>query len=320
MIFRFAKICLLAVLPAVGGTQQPAGGDSVPPIPRPAYTPGNGPVVAIDEAHKNTHSYNNQQGMVRLLQRDGYRVRPFAQAISEASLEGVDVLVIADPGGWEGDASLGDAEVHALVTWVRQGGSLLLIIDHMPFPLHGASLTAALGITSWHNGFAMVETTDSLPAGRIIFQRPDQPREAGDDVVRIGPPGTPGFATYRGVDAVLRPHPISNGRAPDENVRAVMTFVGSAFQPPDGAQALLVLPKRSASLMPDSITADVRRGNPPRTPVGSWLQGAVVPLGKGRVALFGEVGLFSGQWPVHPAASENYKLILNVMHWLTHAL
>ncbi len=314
-------ILLIVVVSAVVRTQQPAREDSLPPVLHPAYQTGTGPVVAIDEAHKNTHSYNNQlQGLVRLLHRDGYRVRPFAQAISDTSLSRVDVLVIADPGGWEGDAPLNDSEVRALTTWVRQGGSLLLILDHMPFPLYAARLTTALGISNWHNGYAMVETSDSLPAGRIIFQRPDQPREAGDDVVRIGPPGTPGFATYRGADAVLVAHPISNGRASHEQVRAVMTFVGSAFQPPAGAQALLVMPKRSTSLMPEAISADVRRGNPPRFPVGNLVQGAVVPMGKGRVALFGEVGLFSGQWPVHAAASENYKLILNVMHWLTRAL
>jgi hypothetical protein len=77
------------------------------------------------------------------------------------------------------------------------------------------------------------------------------------------------------------------------------------------------MPRRAVSLMPPetpgarpAITAQTSRA-----PVGGWVQGAVLNLGKGRVALFAEAGLFSGG----PAA-DNRRFILNLMHWLTHLL
>jgi hypothetical protein len=53
-----------------------------------------------------------------------------------------------------------------------------------------------------------------------------------------------------------------------------------------------------------------------------------VKIGKGRVAVFGEAAMFSAQLggpnriPVgmnSPDADQNYRLLLNVMHWLTRA-
>lgn len=312
--------CLLFIplLAAAASAQQPPDIPAQPPIARPAYEQNAGPVIAIDEAHKNTHTYGQgSQGLVRLLQRDGYRVRPFVEAISRRSLEGIDVLVIAQPGMWDGpDASLNDAEVGALVEWVRAGGSLLLMLGHMPAPSSAAKLTAALGVRNWHDGYAMVQVSDSL-VGRIIFSQRQHVREGEPDVIRTGPAGTRGVPSYQGADAVLSKHPIVEGRGPDESVRRVMTFVGSSFQAPDGAEALLVMPQRATSVMPENPDSSAAWRRAPRVPVGGWVQGAVMPFRKGRVALFGETALFSGQWPVHPAASENYKLILNVMHWLT---
>jgi hypothetical protein len=52
-------------------------------------------------------------------------------------------------------------------------------------------------------------------------------------------------------------------------------------------------------------------GETPRTPVGGWLQGAVLTIEQGRVALFGETGLFSGG----PAA-DNRQFVLNLLRWL----
>lgn len=52
-------------------------------------------------------------------------------------------------------------------------------------------------------------------------------------------------------------------------------------------------------------------------------------FGQGRVAMFGEAGMFSAQFsgeekhPMgmnNPHAPDNYKLILNVMPWLTGIL
>ena len=277
---------------------------------------GKGPVVAIDEAHRNTHTFGSApfRGLVQLLQAAGYQVRPFTDTISGTSLASINVLLLSGPGGWLGpDKSLTDTEVAALIQWIKGGGALLLILDHMPAPRNAVTLTAALGVGSWHNGYAVVETPDSL-IGPIIFWREGfLPPEAP----AIGPTGPGGGRGYQGPDAVLAMHAITEGRTPEERVRRVATFQGSAFQLPPGAEALLTMPQRAVSLMPPETPGalPVITAQTPRAPVGGWVQGAVLNLGKGRVALFAETGLFSGG----PAA-DNRRFIHNLMHWLTRLL
>lgn len=282
---------------------------------RPAHEPGAGPVVAFDEAHKNTHTFGsrNFQGFVELLQREGYRPRALTLTITPRSLKDVDVLVVSGPGGWEGpEASLTAIELKALVEWVRSGRSLLLIVDHMPAPRNGATVAAALGVPEWHNGFAMVDVDGSLPVGNIIFWR-SKLFPAGES--SIGSTGPGGGTGYQGPDAVLADHVITEGRSSSERVRSVATFVGSAFKPPPRADVLLTMPRRAVSLVPKGTGRTDVRVDAQRTAVGEWVQGVVLPYGNGRVAIFGESGLFSGG----PAA-DNRQFILNVMHWLSRVL
>jgi hypothetical protein len=282
----------------------------------PTFAPGKGPIVAIDEAHRNTHTFGTAsfRGLVELLQGDGYRVQPLAQALTPSSLTGIDVLVICGPGGWlTPNESLNSAEVADLMQWIRNGGSVLLILDHMPAPKNAERLTAALGVSRWHDGYAVV-IQDSALLANIVFWRSDS-FPAGAPAV--GPTGPSGGRGYQGVDAVLAKHPITDGRTPAERVHRVATFGGSAFQPPSGAEAILTMPKDAVSMTPPPTPGSlpVFTASTPRTPVGGLLQGAVIKLGRGRVALFGEAGLFSGG----PAA-DNRTFVLNVMHWLTGLL
>jgi hypothetical protein len=301
------SISALALIVASANAQQIPGARPIDP----AFERGGiGPVIAIDQAHKNTER-SDFRGLEELLRNDGYRVRPVTEAMTAASLTGVDVLVIGNPGGWEGpNASLNDDEVLAVMRWVRTGGSLLLVLDHRPGPRNAARLTGALGVSTWHDGYAMVDMPDSPPVGNIIFWRSGSLSE-GEPAV--GPTGPAGGVGYQGVDAVLAEHPITEGDGSDEGVRRVATFGGSAFQPPPGAEALLTMPRRAVSLTPQETPGalPVFAADTPRTPVGGWLQGAVMRVGQGRVALFGEMGLFSGG----PAA-DNRLFVLNLLRWL----
>lgn len=306
------SVSVIAFVLAGGSSEQ-----ATTPASLPAFEPGKGPVVAIDEAHKNTHTAASPslRGLVELLRGDGYRVKPFAEAMTEDSLSGVSILVIGGPGGWEGpEASLGDREVSHLLEWLRSGGSLLLMLDHQPAPANAAKLTAALGVPSWHDGYAMVEMPDSARVGNIIFWRSES-LPANAPV--IGPTGPSGGTSYQGADAVLSRHAVTEGRASDERVQRVATFVGSAFRAPSGADALLTMPRRAISLVPSATTGTlpVFTADTPRAPVGGWIQGAVMKVEKGRVALFGETGLFSGG----PAA-DNRQFALNVFRWLSGIL
>lgn len=300
---------------AQGVAQQATDTSPEPPISRPAYAPGSGPVVAIDEAHQNTHTYGGAlQRFVRLLHRDGFRVRPLAAMVSPEALEDIDILVIFQPGGWEGaGATLTDGEVSALLEWIRRGGSLLMVLDHMPGPAGGQRIASALGIETWHNGYAAVEAAEG-PVYTIRYQRAGQQREAGLFQTFGG-----GLA-WQGPDAVVADHAVTAGRGSDEQVQTVLTFGGSAFRAGLGPEPLLILPEHAISLAPSAPNQNPSDAGTPRVAVGGWFGGAAMRLDRGRVALFAEAGMFSAQWPVHAAAADNYKLVLNVMRWLGGAL
>lgn len=287
------------------------------PTRPPRFESGRGPLVAIDEAHKNTHTYGSRefQGLVKLLQNDGYRVKAFTQIITKESLQDVGCLMVANPGGWDSpNNSLNEAEITALLAWIRAGGSLLFVVGHMPFPMNAANVINALGINNWHNGYVMVDLGNPRPVGNIIFWRADSLPHAAPTIGATGPGGGTG---YQGADAVLAKHRITDGRVPAERISRVTTFGGSVFKVPRGWETLLTMPKQAASYSPPltpnaipSITKDT-----PRFPSGGWVQGSVKKIGNGRVAVFGGTGLFwAGQAP------DNRQFLLNLMSWLSGGL
>lgn len=106
----------------------------------------------------------------------------------------------------------------------------------------------------------------------------------------------------------------------------VATFVGSAFKPPNDAVPVLMFDANYLSLKP----TEAWRFTPatPKQPLDGWCQGAVMRIGHGRVAVFGEAAMFSAQLagPAKqktgmnsPEAKQNHQLLLNVLHWLTRA-
>ena len=123
--------CLWVVLCVSCGSEQQVGDTSYAPhIENPAFSIGTGPVVKIDEAHHNMHSLT---GFYRpfgdLLRADGFQVDRLRVPIATPALDGAGVVVISNalPAATEEEAdTLGsaftDAELDALVAWVRNGG------------------------------------------------------------------------------------------------------------------------------------------------------------------------------------------------------
>ncbi|MGH9423226.1 MAG: hypothetical protein ACRD3J_24840, partial [Thermoanaerobaculia bacterium] len=190
-------------------------------------------------------------------------------------------------------------EIDAVTEWVRGGGSLLLIADHMPFAGAASDLAAALGMR-WANGFAL----------------PAKPADArtGDYLI-----------TFRRADGGLTDNPITDGVSPADRVDSVTTFTGSAFwiDPKREPIVLLRLPTGTRILLPqrawqfDQSTRVV--------PSAGAAQGGAFRFGKGKVAVFGEAAMFSAQLkgPTHipmgmnnPIAAENPRFILNLIRWL----
>jgi hypothetical protein len=293
-----------ALLALSASAQQVADTSFKPPIPNPAYRPGRGPVVMVDEAHFNFHTAEGRyKPFAELLRRDGYVVQASSLKFSKASLRGGRILVVANPlaernqNNWTlpTPPAFSSEEVEAVRDWVKGGGALLLIADHMPFPGAAENLALAFGVR-FSNGYAI----DAQAQGPMLFKLSD---------------------------GSLKEHPITRGRADGERVDSVATFTGSAFQVEGGAQPLLVLGPSVSSVM--TTVAGQITNETPRVPVKGWYQGAVMRFGKGRVAVFGEAAMFSAQLagpnrgPMGmnaPVAARNPQFLLNVMHWLSGKL
>ncbi len=301
LLLGFFVLAAAGVAPA----QQVADPDFNPPITKPAYESGKGPLVAIDEAHHNFHTADDRyKPFADLLRRDGYRVEGFAKPFSLESLKGVDVLVISNALNERNEedwslptpSAFAPDEIAALRAWVEQGGSLFLIADHMPFAGAAIDLARAFGF-EYSNGYARA---GNRAEGRIA------------DI----------FDAANG----LKESAVTRGRSDDEKVTKVATFTGSAFKPPKDATPILVFGAKALSLetkQAPGITPDA-----PEVPIDGWCQGAIVNVGEGRAAVFGEAAMFSAQLggpnkiPVgmnSPDADQNHRLLLNLMHWLSRA-
>lgn len=285
-----------------------------PSIGTPAFAEGKGPVVCLDEAHANFHTLDGRfWAFGELMRRDGYVVRVIRAKFDRASLARCTIVVIsnAQPSDAEWDSypyptpsAFTPEEVHATYLWVRGGGSLLLIADHMPLAGAAANLAAAFAVT-FTDGFA-VEGFGVESERDAAFAKP---------------------TIFRTTDQTLRPHAIVRGRGASESVTSVRTFTGQAFQAPATAEPLLVLPATFIALMPEKawrFSPDTRR-----VPVGGWLQGAVMRVESGRAAFFGEAAMFSAQLtgteqrPMGMnalGAEQNFLFVLNVVRWLSGVL
>jgi hypothetical protein len=319
-----SPVIVLFTATGLVSAQQVADLKYKPPLPRPAYEAGKGPRVAIDEAHHNFHTAEGRyKPFAELLRRDGYRMDGLRQRISAESLKNVEILVIfnalhernAQDWAPPNPSAFTKDEIAALHRWVEKGGSLFLIADHSPFAGAARELAKAFGV-EYSNGHAT--------AGHW----------------KDGSPEAFEYATG------LKESAITRGRSDAEKVSKVVTFTGSAFKAPKGAIPVLVFGPKSES---HERTAGEKGKAEVRTvPIEGWCQGAVLNVGKGRIAVFGEAAMFSAQrfrgllwsWRIElgeetefrmqlvgqesmgmnaPQAKQNHQLLLNVMHWLSRA-
>lgn len=124
--------------------------------PTPDIPAATGTTVYIDAAHNNFHTADNRyKPFADLIRNDGYRVESFNSSFTSESLESVEILVISNPvsdrntpeENWVSPihSAFTDAEIDALENWVHDGGSLMLIADHFPFPGAVEDLAARFG-------------------------------------------------------------------------------------------------------------------------------------------------------------------------------
>ncbi|MDB5468668.1 MAG: hypothetical protein JWR84_228 [Caulobacter sp.] len=284
-------------LPAAAQQLADAKADLI--VASPAFAAGSGPRLVIDGGHHNFHTEGGRFApFAAVVRNDGFQVSGSTTPLTAGSLKDIKVLVIAnaldasnDNGAWTlpTPSALKPEEIAAVKAWVEGGGGLLLIADHMPFAGAAQDLAQAFGF-SFSNGFVQRDP----PQGPDIFSKADGTLKA--DIVT-------------------------------KDIHALRTFTGSAFTAPAGARPILVLPKGYVSRETkvawefdhDTTVVDVE----------GRLQGAVMAVGKGRIAVFGEAAMFSAQvaGPEKkrmgfnaPDAPGNKPFLLNLVRWLAGAL
>lgn len=273
-----------------------------PPITEPLFDKGSGPTVYIDGAYNNFHQLDGgYRAFADLLARDGYSLKANDQLFSDESLRDIEVLVISNPinsenqGRWYKPIypAFSEEEVRAVEQWVKGGGRLWLIADHMPFAGAAADLAAAFG-GIFHDGFA----ADTTQGGSTLMCRSN---------------GT------------LADDPVTAGFRPGFRSDSIYSFTGQAFEIGPSFRNIMPLTNNWLSLEPD--TAWQFNESTPRYSADGWSQGALRAYGKGKVILWGEAAMFTAQVVEtedgtfkagmnSPRAPNNYKLLLSLMEWL----
>ncbi len=272
-------------------------------VSNPAFPRDSGPTVAVDAGHYNYHtSHGRFAPFAALLRNDGFQVSDKVGHFDSDYFSDIDVMVIVnalnsinnDHWAQPVSSAFSETEIEAIKNWVEDGGSLLLIADHFPFAGGAAELAAAFGF-DYVDGF--------------VFHAP----LIGSSDIFTKDSGT------------LQDHLITRGRIKTESVSKIATFTGSAFIAPPNADALIVLPQDYVVLLPE-IAWEFDE-NTLRYSAEGYLQGAAMKVGRGRIAVFSEAGMFTAQVDTAdpslktgfnaPEAAENKTLILNVVRWLS---
>ncbi|MGD2153763.1 MAG: hypothetical protein PVG79_10895 [Gemmatimonadales bacterium] len=322
-----ATIVVILALTATAATAQQVADSAFHYAgPEPAYEAGTGPRVCVDAAHHNFHTVDGRYlAFGTLLRDDGYRVHANTDPFAPSSLGECDVLVIsnataeanAEDRAYPHGSAFTRAEITALLDWVLGGGSLLLIVDHAPWPGANGDLGVLLG-AHMLDGYVGMEVfgdldEDALSGAAELYGVPiDRLLES------FGEPGR------------LAEHAILRGRSSAEAISTVTTFTGHAFYPSSQMEPLLVLSPDAWGGAPLNLNLpEAPQEAMPTFPVGGWLQGGAVRVGEGRAVVLGEAAMCTAQLagpqrvPMgmnNPAAPQNAQFCLNVVHWLSGLL
>jgi hypothetical protein len=297
LIVAIASILFVAFSAAA---QQSTIRSYVPHVRQPAYS-ANGPLIEIDEAHRNFHTLSGSYAPFgRLAAADGYRVRSIGRRFSADALNGVDILVIANAQAPSAaQSAFAPDEIAALDKWVAAGGSLFLIADHAPFGTAASALAESFGVVM-DKGFVVVN-------------------DHGDITTQI---------RYQG--RLLGSHPIVAGRNSSERVRRVTAFTGQSLSVPSGAVSILIIPDKALEVDSPQAIRELRTGESVAGKrVGGRSQLLALRLGRGRVVMAGEAAMFTSQEirsqdgsveDTGLGVADDQQLTLNVLHWLSGLL
>lgn len=264
-----------------------------PNLDNPLYEFGKGSLILIDEAHNNFHTKDGLYNpLAKLLAADGYLVESI-ENFSNERLSESKILIISNAmpkNHKENTSAFTDNDVKTIENWVRNGGSLFLIADHMPCPEAATKLAKSFGI-EFINCYALDTTKND-------------------------------FDYFSKKDSTLVECVVTKGRGGSEIIDSVVSFTGQAFVMPEGAIPVLKFRLGYVMAFPnrpwkfDKTTKYV--------PIDNQVQGAIFEYHEGRIAVFGEASMFTAQISEintklgfgYSGAKQNEQFTLNIIHWL----
>lgn len=268
-------------------------------ISKPLFSEGKGPKILVDEAHNNLHKKDGGLfAFSRMMERDGATVLANKKKFSAAALQDTDLLIIVNAmhdsnvQNWQNPSpsAFTRKEIAALEEYVKNGGSLLLVADHMPLGGSVQELASSFGV-KWSNSFAM----------------------------QNGNPWPPSEFTRS--DRTLLSSPVTDSSEFSRRVMSIASFTGSAFKAPDSATPFMVFDESHALLYPEVAWSFSKKTK--NESASGWLQGACMTYGQGRIVLLGEAAMITtqirGKTKIgmnSPDAPENAQLALNIFRYL----
>jgi hypothetical protein len=267
----------------------------------PAYPKNMGPYIYLDEGHYNRHTYGGLGSFIafrNVLSKDGYQVVSFKDQFTTNSLLDVRLMVIAlaqnkksiNESQWFNPtySAFKRSEIIEVKKWVENGGSLFLIVDHHPFSGAAKDLAKEFGFRLF-NGHA-------------------------EDTIRY-----PSY--FHRANNTLRSNVITNGRDITERIDSIITFSGSAMKLSNDASPIIIFDDGWVQWLPDTAW---NFNNIEPESISGLAQGAFINFGKGKIVIFADGNMFSAQdtsWGgkmgfIDPNAKYNYKLLLNIVHYL----
>lgn len=312
----------------------------------PAYGGDIGPNVCIDEAHFNLHTAGGSYApFADLLRGDGYRVTRFRSDFTEDALTDCEILLIINAAAEANAVGFGAPQSHwayphasalvreeidEIILWVRGGGALFLIADHAPWPAAVADLALLLGVVMLD--VYTYSSKEARPYGTVVFGAVLE--EGWRELARLYERPFESFDPILTNRGTLAPHPVIEGRNSEERIGSVVTFSGQAFYASEEWDPILVFGPNAVSRAPLSENfEDAALTDDPLLSVAGWLQGAVLRLDQGRVAILGEAAMCTAQFDDPgmvpgtvpeginaPQAAHNAQFCLNVVRWLTRVL
>ena len=268
-------------------------------INKPLFKNGNAPKVLIDEAHNNAHRKEGGLfSLTRMMEDDGAEVISNTHKFSDSVLRAADLLIIVNAlhdsnvKNWQlpCPSAFTDAEIKAITTYLKDGGSLLLVADHMPMGGSVQKLAKAFGV-EWSNSFAM----------------------------RNGNPWPP--SEFSRESGTLLSSEVTDSSTFSKEVIRIGSFTGSAFRAPETAVPFMIFDDSHLLFLPREAWKFKKKTK--RVDASGWCQGAYMKYGKGRIVFLAEAAMITAQLRGKtkigmnsPDARENAQLALNIFRYL----